>query len=150
MSNAESWVVENVSDKGYGALVPASTTDWIRVGEMIGVQVEGTQQWGIGLVRRVRRDGQRQYHVGIEIISRSVIMVRLSYPEGEREAENAVLLSGAPDAQGEVAMVLKPGRYDPNSPIEVTGRTKSYRFRPSRMVDAGDDYDWVAYKVGNQ
>jgi hypothetical protein len=150
VSNAESWVVENVSDNGYGALVPASTTDWIRVGEMIGVQVEGTQQWGIGIVRRVRRDEQRQYHVGIEIISRSVIMVRISYPEARREVENAVLLSGAPDGEGEVGLVLRPGRYDPNTEIEVTGRTKSYRFRPSRMVDAGDDFDWAAYKVAPQ
>jgi hypothetical protein len=28
VSAAESWVVENVSDGGYGALVPAATTDW--------------------------------------------------------------------------------------------------------------------------
>ena len=150
VSNAESWVVEDVSENGYGALVPASTTDWVRTGEMIGVQVEGTQQWGIGLVRRVRRDEQRQYHVGIEIISRSVIMVRISYPEGGREPENAVLLSGTPDAKGEVGLVLRPGRYDPNAQIEVTGRTKSYRFNPSRMVDAGDDFDWAAYKVAQQ
>ena len=150
VSSAESWVVENVSDNGYGALVPASTTDWIRVGEMIGVQVEGTQQWGIGIVRRVRRDQQRQYRVGIEIISRSVIMVRISYPHGGREPENAVLLSGAPDAKGEVGLVLRAGRYDPNAAIEVTGRTKTYRFEPSRMVDAGDDFDWAAYKVAPQ
>jgi hypothetical protein len=150
VSNAESWVVENVSDNGYGALVPASTTDWIRVGEMIGVQVEGTQQWGVGIVRRVRRDEQRQYHVGIEIIARSVIMVRLTYPEGAREPENAVLLSGAPDVNGEVGLVLRPGRYDPKSPVAVTGRTKSYRFHPSRMVDAGDDFDWAMYKIARQ
>lgn len=147
VSNAESWVVENVSENGYGALVPASTTDWLRVGEMIGVQVEGTQQWGIGIVRRVRRDEQRQYHVGIEIISRNVVMVRFSYPDSGREPENAVLLSGAPDANGEVGVVLRPGRYDPNATVEVAGRTKSYRFAPSRMIDAGDDFDWAAYTV---
>jgi len=146
VSNAESWVVENVSDNGYGALVPASTTDWIRVGEMIGVQVEGTQQWGIGLVRRVVRDEQRQYHVGIEIISRSVIMVRIE-PESGRDAEHAVLLSGTPNDKGEVGLVLRPGRYDPNIALAVTGRSKSYRFTPAELLDAGDDFDWGVYRV---
>ena len=76
-SLAESWIVENISENGYGALVPAATTDWIRVDELIGVQLEGTSEWGIALVRRVVRDEQRQYHVGIEMISRTVSLVRI-------------------------------------------------------------------------
>ena len=148
VSSAESWVVENVSDNGYGALVPASTTDWIRVGEMIGLQVEGTPQWGIGLVRRVMRDEHRQYHVGIEIISRSVIMVHIAAPEGDSgEGESAVLLSGTPDANGEVGLVMRAGRYDPNVTIRIAGRSKSYLFTPSRMMDAGDDFDWATFKI---
>src|SRR5690606_12601602 len=31
-STAESWIVENVSDGGYGAILPAVRTDWIKVG----------------------------------------------------------------------------------------------------------------------
>ena len=146
VSNAESWIVENVSDNGYGALVPAATTDWIRVGEMIGVQVEGTQQWGVGLVRRVMRDEQRQYHVGIEIIARTVIMVRFSLG-GTGEADNAVLLSGKPDVNGEFGLIMRAGRYDANVDLHVTGRVKSYVFQPSRMVDAGDDFDWAMFTV---
>jgi hypothetical protein len=149
VSSAESWVVENVSDNGYGALVPAAATDWLRVGEMIGVQVEGTAQWGIGIVRRVSRDDQRQHHVGIEIISRSVTMVRISQGEAAREGENAVLLAGAPDGNGEIGMVMRAGRYDPNANIEITGRTKSYTFLPSRMMDAGDDFDWAMFTIAN-
>ena len=148
VSNAESWVVENVSDNGYGALVPASTTDWIRVGEMIGVQVEGTQQWAIGVVRRVMRDEQRQYHVGIEIMSRSVIVVRFSQGDAAHQPENAVLLSGTPDVNGEVGLIMRAGRYDPNLNLHVTGHSKSYVFQPSRMLDAGDDFDWGMFKIG--
>lgn len=148
VSSAESWVVENVSENGYGALVPASTTDWIRVGEMIGLQVEGTPQWGVGLVRRVMRDEQRQYHVGIEIISRSVVMVRMASAAGDSaDGESAVLLSGTPDANGEVGLVMRAGRYDPNLPVKITGRSKAYLFTPARMLDAGDDFDWAMFSV---
>lgn len=150
VSNAESWVVENMSDNGYGALVPATTSDWIRVGELIGVQVEGAAEWGIGLVRRVMRDEQRQYHVGIELVSRAVIPVRISRGAGGRDAENAMLLSTAPDSNAEIGVVMRAGRYDANSPVEVAGRNNSYLFSPARMVDAGDDFDWAVYKVSRQ
>jgi hypothetical protein len=42
---------------------------------------------------------------------------------------------------------MRAGRYDPNVPIDITGRSKSYRFLPSRLKDAGDDYDWGMFKV---
>ena len=128
-SNTESWVVEDVSADGYGALVPASATDWIRVGEIIGVRVEGSQQWGIGLVRRVSRDEQRECHVGIEMISHSVIVVRIASADKAEEADTAILLTGTADANGEVGLVTRAGRYDPGSNIQVNGRTKSY-FNP--------------------
>lgn len=148
-SNAESWVVENMSDNGYGALVPSTATDWIRVGELVGVQVEGASRWGVGIVRRVVRDEQRQYHVGIEIVSRTVILVRSSH-EAASDAENAMLLSTAPDTNGEVGLVMRAGRFDPGSGVEIAVRDKSYRFTPSRMIDAGDDFDWAAYKVAQE
>jgi hypothetical protein len=150
VSSAESWIVENASDRGYGALVPSSTTDWIRVGEMIGLQVEGTSEWGVGIVRRVMRDAERHYHVGIEIISRSVIMVQISQGDASREGESAVLLSGTPDSNGEIGLVMRAGRYDPNLAIGITGRSKSYTFQPARMMDAGDDFDWATFTVSGQ
>ena len=45
---AESSVVENVSDGGYGAIIPAVKSDWIRVGALIGVRPEGANFWGAG------------------------------------------------------------------------------------------------------
>jgi hypothetical protein len=147
VSATESWVVEDVSDDGFGALVPASASDWIRVGEIIGVCVEGSQHWGVGLVRRVSRDDEREYHVGIEMISHRVIVVRISEVGSAGDSDTAVLLSGTPDANGEVGLVTRAGRFDPKSSIQVNGRTKSYVFVPSRLVDAGDDFDWGTFRI---
>jgi len=143
---AESWVVENVSDHGYGALVPAATTDWLRVGELIGLQVEGDSLWGVGIVRRVTRDEQRQYHVGIEVLSRAVHVVRVDHRTG-REPELAVLLSISPDANDEVGLLVRAGRFTAGASSEMTVKGAKYAITGSRMVDAGDDFDWATYKV---
>jgi hypothetical protein len=146
VTKAESWVVQNVSETGYGALVPGSTTDWIRVGELIGVQVEGSAAWGVALVRRVLRDEQRQYHVGIEVISRDVHVVRVAHAAG-REPESALLLARAPDRNGEVGLLLRAGRFVPGTTGDLFIKAAKYTITPIRMVDAGDDFDWAMYRV---
>ena len=144
-SAAESWIVENVSDNGFGAIVPPAASDWIRVGELIGVQVEGSSRWGISIIRRVARDEQRQYRVGIEVISHTVAAVHLS--RGSAEPEHAVLLSMRPDSNGEVALIRSSGRYDARAGAQLVIRDNTYTLSPSRLIDAGEDFDWASYKV---
>ena len=144
-SAAESWIVENVSENGLGAIVPPAASDWIRVGELIGVQVEGSSRWGISIIRRVARNEQRQYRVGIEVISHTVAAVHLS--RGSAEPEHAVLLSMRPDSNGEVALIRSSGRYDARAGAQLVIRDNTYTLSPSRLIDAGEDFDWGSYKV---
>ncbi len=44
-SNFESWIVENVSVGGFGALVPQVRGDWLRIGCLIAMQPEGGDNW---------------------------------------------------------------------------------------------------------
>jgi hypothetical protein len=148
VSGAESWVVENVSENGYGALVPATTTDWIRVDELIGVQQAGASEWSLALVRRVVRDEQRQYHVGIEIISRAVRLVHITFAMA-REPESAILLSSEPDADGEMGFIMRAGRFDPGQQIAFMLGEQELVLTPVRMIDAGDDFDWSSYSVSS-
>jgi hypothetical protein len=145
-SAAESWIVENVSDNGFGAIVPPAASDWIRVGELIGVQVEGSTGWGVSIIRRVARDEQRQYRVGIEVIARTVAAVSLARASGE--PEHAILLSTRPDGNGEVALIRSAGRYDSRADARLVIRDHTYSLSPSRLIDAGEGFDWASYKIG--
>ena len=146
VSGAESWIVENVSEGGYGALVPAATTEWIRVGEIIGLQLEGTEEWGIGAVRRVVRDEQRQYHVGIEVLSRAVRLARIAHA-GVRDSENAILLSADAEPTGEVGLFMRPGRFDANHHVTLRVGERELDLHPVGMITAGDDFDWATYSA---
>lgn len=146
-SKAESWVVDDMSDGGYGAIVPTAAIEWIQVGELVGVQVEGESRWGAGLVRRVVRDEQRRYHVGIEIISRMVFRVQLAHGHGAPGHEDAMLLSRQPDDAAQMGVLLRAGRYDPKATAEMAGASGPYLFTPARMMDAGDDFDRAVYTI---
>lgn len=43
---AESWIVENVSAGGFGAVVPQMKADWLRVGVMLAMQPDGGSNLG--------------------------------------------------------------------------------------------------------
>lgn len=77
----ESWVAENASDGGYGAVVPAAQSDWLKVGSLIGIMSEGEKHWGAGIVRRIVRDNDQSRRIGMQLFSRIAIPVRLAQPE---------------------------------------------------------------------
>ncbi len=153
---SESWIVENVSDGGFGAIIPPVKGDWIKVGNLLGVQTETARFWGTGVIRRITRDEYQQRRVGIQLLSKAVIPIRLS-PAGTissfnatREHEPAVLLSTAPDKNGEVDVLLRGGSFTPAQALEMNVRGKQYYLMPSRLVESGDDFDWTKFKVVQQ
>ncbi len=94
---------------------------------------------------------RKQIPVLVARALRAIAMqVKLSHGQGGRDAENAMLLSGQPDGNAEIGVVMRAGRYNPNSPVEVAGRKNSCRLTPARMVDAGDDFDWAVYTISRQ
>ncbi len=150
---AESWLVENVSEGGYGAIIPTVKSDWIKVGTLIGMQSETSKYWSIGLIRRITRDEQHQRRVGIQLLSKTAIPVKISRSgtisgfNASRGPQAAILLSTAPDAQGEIAVVLREGLFNTRDSLEMMVRDKVYLLMPARMVEGGEDFDWAKFKV---
>lgn len=151
--NVESWIVENASDGGYGAIVPYKKSDWIKVGTLLGLQSEASKYWGIGLVRRIASDDHQQRRIGIQLLSKAAIPIRISKSRtisssgAGREPEPAILLSTAPDAQGEIGVVLRDGIFNGRDSLDMTVRDKAYLLMPSKMVEDGEDFDWAKFKV---
>ncbi|HXD52143.1 MAG TPA: hypothetical protein VN689_09640, partial [Burkholderiales bacterium] len=154
---SESWIVENVSDGGFGAIIPLTKgEDWISVGMLLGVQRETAPHWGAGVVRRIARDEYQQRRIGIELLSNTLIPVNLA-PAGTvssfnatREGDTAVLLSTASDKKGEIALLLRGGGFTSGQMLEMSVRGKRYNIMPSKLVEGGDDFDWAIFKVVKQ
>jgi len=148
-TSAESWIVENVSDGGYGAIIPAAAGDWIRVGALIAVQAEGGKFWGVGLIRRVTRDEHQQRRVGIQLLTKAAIPIRIAHAAMGRgaETEPAILLSTAPDPNGEVGVLMRVSTFNPRDSLDMSVRDKGYLLMPSQMVEGGEDFDWAKFKV---
>ena len=150
---SESWVIANVSDGGFGAIVPPLKGDWVRIGSVLGVQTETTQQWAAGVVRRISRDELQQRNVGIQLISDTVIAVTLlstgdgSALSSTREEHPAVLLSTVLDKNSEIDLLLPARSFILDHQLEMNVRGKRYCLIPSELVEVGENFDWARFKV---
>jgi len=150
-TGTESWIVENVSEGGFGAVIPQVKGDWIKVGTILAVQSEASQFWAAAIIRRITRDEYQLRHVGIQLLAQAVIPLQLA-PAGSASSGNAmrepgVLLSPTPDRHGEIALLLRGGSYTPGQGLEMNVRGKRYHLAPRKLVEGGDDFDWAKFKV---
>jgi hypothetical protein len=150
---SESWIVENASEGGFGAIIPQVKGDWIKLGSLLGVHTETARFWSAGVVRRLTYDDYQQRRVGIQLLSNAAIPVKLS-PAGGASSLNAisdgdpaVLLSTTPDKDDEIALLLRAGSFTPGQALEMNVRDKKYRLMPSRLIEGGDDFDWAKFKI---
>ena len=145
----ESWVVENVSRGGFGAVIGAVPGEWVRVGALIAMQPEGGDNWLIGVIRRYHRLSESEARVGIEALSRQVyaeeVRVRSASSYGAAAATPALLLMDGNQAD-ELRVILPFGSFSPRELLEYAGNGRRYQLAPVALVEQTPDYELARYR----
>lgn len=114
-AEVESWVANDVSEGGFGAVLPAASEDWVGVGGIVGIESETPGEWHVGVVRRLVRTDDGLQRVGMQIISRHVSIVRMMREEPNASdlrvtqrmpLEQAVLLTPDPANREEIEVLV--------------------------------------------
>jgi hypothetical protein len=148
-TRTESWIVENASGAGYGAIIPQVKGDWIRVGALVGLKTETEYGWRVGIVRRI----SQQKRVGIQLLSGFANAVVVSSTTGNAsmqmkgEGDRAVLLSRNPDENGEIKLLLRSDTYKPRENLDLMVRDMKYLLRPSKLLERGFDFDCAQFEI---
>ena len=140
----ESWIVENVSAGGFGAVVPQLKGDWLRVGALLALQPEGGTNWVLGVVRRVNKTAAQQARVGIETLSKSPVLSKFAVSGVKTVTEQGVLLRNG-DAS-EARIVLKPGVFAPAQNLEVAHGERHHVYIPQAVAERGEDYEIARFR----
>jgi hypothetical protein len=143
----ESWIVENVSAGGFGAVVPQLKGDWLRVGALVAMQPEGGSNWVVGLVRRVSKNAAQQARVGIQTLSRSPAALRFAISGARSGAgELGVLLKGNDPASHEVQIAMRPGVFTPGQNLEAEREGRRCLYMPTGLSERGEDYEIARFR----
>ncbi len=146
----ESWVVDNVSQGGFGAIVSEIRGEWLKVGALVALQPDGGNNWLLGIVRRYHRDTAATAHVGIESLARQAEAVELKPRAASSYASaNHVpalwLLDG--NEPGEVRMVLPTASFDLRESMELVKDGKRMLFSPVALIEQTQEYEIARYRA---
>jgi hypothetical protein len=139
---SESWSVENVSAGGFGAIVPSSKNEWLKVGVLVAVQPDNTGSWMVGTVRRLNKLANQETRVGVQTLSRTASLSRFAL-RTKGEAQGVVLAGGA---AGEATIALRAGAYPAGENLETTVGGKQHVYMPQGVAERGEDYEIVKFK----
>lgn len=146
----ESWVVENVSRGGFGAVLNSIPGEWIKVGALLAMQPQGGDNWVLGVIRRYFRETEHEARIGIQVLAHQAAAVELK----PRMASSYAALSGEPglliegvDLAGEVRLVRAPASFDMNESLEYSRGGKRIRLMPIALVEQTADYELARYRI---
>lgn len=141
---SESWIVENVSAGGFGAVVPQLKGDWLRVGALLALQPEGGSNWVLGVVRRVNKTASQQARVGIETLSKTPVLSQFAVSGVATASEQGVLLKNGEAAEARI--VLKPGVFAPAQNLEIARGERHHVYIPQAVAERGEDYEIARFR----
>ena len=145
----ESWVVENVSRGGFGAIVSDIPADWLKVGALLAIQPDGGENWLLGVVRRYQRITETEARVGIEALARQAVAVEVKV----RTASSYAAVPGIPallieedNPQGEIRLVLTPNNFDLRESLEYVRAGLRYQLTPVALSERSGDFELARYR----
>ena len=153
--------MENESSTGFGATVDAVENDWIRLGKLVGLRPERSQNWVIGVVRRLASLETGQRNVGIEVLSSKPVTVTLKatkprhsgYTIDGVDAVDVVLpisalyLAASGEDKSGVSLILDSAEYAPGRHFELSARSRSYSIALGSVIEKGDDWLRTSFEV---
>ena len=149
---SETWEVEDISTTGFRCVLPAGHASSVKIGALVGLQLEKAVHWGAGIVRRLSRDAQLNLHVGIEMLSSKVQGVVLNDNDGiKHDAEHPALFMDKSDMNNSEGWVLmQAGTYSGSRKPIMKMDEKIYLLLPLALVEKGEDFDLTRYRVMEQ
>lgn len=136
----ESWVVENVSAGGFGALVPQARSEWLRVGTLLAIQPEGGTNWLVGVVRRVNRVSEQETRVGIQTLSKAPVVSKFDLRG--IGSQYGVVLEGGEQA----TIALSAGVYAQGLNLESERGGRQHVYMPQGVSARDEDYEVVRFR----
>lgn len=143
----ESWIIEDVSAEGFGVVMPPVIGDWVTVGSVAAIEGDAAGVWSVGMVRRMRRLDDGQQHIGVEVLSRNAIAVRLmvevAQPKDMRitqrmPVDRAILLTENAVQKNEIELLVSEAAPYRENELHVQVEDAVLRVSYLRVVEAND------------
>ena len=149
-AGSEVCAVEDISVSGLRFVLPASQSNAVKIGTLVGLTPENTAHCGVGIVRRLRRDAQGNLHVGVKTLANKAEVVLLYGNDSINPASLALSLDSTDAQEGERWMLMPSDTFSLNRSPNMWQGEQNYLLLPLAIVEKGSDFDLVRYRQMQQ
>lgn len=73
----ERWNMRDRSDTGLGILLQSEQSEWVRVGKLLGLRLDPTGHWRLGIIRRLTRQSDDWRQVGMSVLPGEPVLAHI-------------------------------------------------------------------------
>lgn len=153
----ERWVMHDESACGFDTTVESGSRDWLRVGELVAIQLQIDARWVLGVIRRLTHVDGSSSAVGIETLASGVERIRLH----DNPRDDYTVSSDDPrtsstsqhealwltDADSPQTLILDPVLFQPGRMWQVSGVESFSRIRLVQALQRGDGWMRVRFEA---
>ncbi len=151
VSDQESWLVENTSERGVGAVVGPTEGVWARVGTLIAYCRRGSSAWSPAMVRHIREEEDGSRYFGIEILASRGVAIALRRTRRGRLLDGpeapGIWLPGRVTSNDHARLLVAPGLLPAEDVMEMQAGEQRWLVRRIDRLESGEDYEVVLCKV---
>lgn len=140
------WKTDDISNNGFHTVLPPQSAEGLQIGSIIGTQPENIRHWGVGIVRRLMRDRQNKLHVGVELLSNRVHIVRLRELNSDIWVEGQTVLWLDPENPDEASLLMQPHTFFSGRSLQLRMDKRHFQLIPLVLLEMGKDYDFARYR----
>lgn len=147
------WSVDNVSQTGLGVTLDALGNEWVSLGGLVGYRDVDSNNWSLGLIRRVKRANQRErIYLGLETLSSRPVAASIRPVDSKlidpTLPQEMVWLSGhislfVPFDRGGRrinALIMPISCYTLGKQYYMTARGKHFQIALGKVLEKGSDW----------
>lgn len=161
----QTWSIDNESVGGLGTIFSYKSSDWVRPGLLVGVQIDGMGNWQIGVLRRLNKINIYDVYAGIQILATAPVAVSMHSTElddmnhitvSELGATGSINLPSSrvalylPHRVGEFnvnTLIMRAADYSHKRVYQIRAQDKVFSVRLESVLEKGIDWTWVAVNV---
>ena len=146
------WSLENVSYRGFGAVISGRGADGVRIGNLLGIQTAGVARLGVAIVRRLQRDTEGIWQVGAEVLSSQISGVILRQSSGSFESGvSALWLHEQSNVEENTArLLMQAGTFSMMRSLKTDFDGKDFLLVPVELQENNLDYDLACFRIIEQ
>lgn len=157
----EVWAIRDAGGSELGAEIPQLSGSGAKCGELVGLSVRGSNEWWLGVIRRMHAELGRNMHVDIAVFSQEplVVSLRVLRKAIADEADwatssggfatnyvSAILLPDVSQVVGKLNLLLPPEGWKEGEVYEAMVGEPSRYLRILQLLKRGEDYTRAAFE----